>query len=161
MDSTHNIHQKLANFYSIRSIRSTVLTFRLTTGPWGPGSPLASEVQVQALGREGHFSSSLCQRKKHKAWSRKRQCEQIQRVDAEMEIKSFEVIESPKVVCHWTLHTGTTLFGRQRTESGPGIPSTDIDWKHSTNRENNKKHVDRLTTSTLTLLWEKDSFMLP
>lgn len=32
----------------------------LTTGPWGPGSPVASEVQVQELGSDGHFSSSLC-----------------------------------------------------------------------------------------------------
>lgn len=37
----------------------------LTTGPWVPGSPLGSEVQVQELGRDGHFSSSLWWRKKH------------------------------------------------------------------------------------------------
>lgn len=35
-----------------------------TTGPWGPGSPEAAEVQEQAFGRAGHFSSSLWKRKK-------------------------------------------------------------------------------------------------
>lgn len=36
-----------------------------TTGPWGPGSPEAAEVQEQAFGRAGHFSSSLWERRKH------------------------------------------------------------------------------------------------
>lgn len=37
---------------------------KLTTGPWTPGSPLPAEVQLQALGRDGHLSSSLWRRKK-------------------------------------------------------------------------------------------------
>lgn len=35
-----------------------------TTGPWGPGSPEAAEVQEQAFGRAGHFNSSLWKRRK-------------------------------------------------------------------------------------------------
>lgn len=46
----------------ILKIRGTISLWALvglTTGPCGPGWPEAAEVQEQAFGRAGHFSSSL------------------------------------------------------------------------------------------------------
>lgn len=72
----------------------------LTTGPWVPGSPLPSDVQVQELGRDGHFSSSLWWRRKHT-------------VQSETTNTSNRNNCRVQVSADWTLDSNVSLHQRQ------------------------------------------------